>query len=423
MSVINKMLRDLDKQQHQASRGSARSFYPQKRNYLLLWLLLPVALLVGWLGQSWFVQHAERKQAEQQIAAQQGPKQPLDARALAQEFVPGLAEVEQQKAALMGTTEQTVSGRDIIAAKIPPEVAAKLGRPTAETTDSTTAAQAEPVGETKPEQLSSFARQSQAEERVVQVKALTPEQVAQLEPESSPRQDNAEVLVDTYEAEPELLAEDSFEAFTETVLVPPKPRSLAIEKVELSAEQQSNLLKEKASKAEAAGALTQALEYWRQIQQLTPQSSQPYLELARLFQVQGKDNEAVQVLQQAALTAPQEPKVAMALAALALKQQDWLRALSYLQYEPDIAQYIDFYALKAAALQKTNQHSQAIQVFQQLARQQADQARWWLGMALSYDALQQNQQATLAYKQALVHGASLSASSLDYVKKRLAAIE
>ena len=132
---------------------------------------------------------------------------------------------------------------------------------------------------------------------------------------------------------------------------------------------------------------------------------------------------AVQILEQATAVGVQDPKLSMALAALALKQQDWSKALSYLQYEPDIFNYTDFYALKAAALQKTSQHAQAVQVFQQLARQQPEQARWWLGMALSYDAMSQTEQALHAYRQVAVNGFGLSAESLDYVKKRIAALE
>jgi ribosomal protein L29 len=44
-------------------------------------------------------------------------------------------------------------------------------------------------------------------------------------------------------------------------------------------------------------------------------------------------------------------------------------------------------------------------------------------MALSFDALQQPEQALLAYRQATVNGQTLSAGSLDYVKKRIAALE
>lgn len=91
---------------------------------------------------------------------------------------------------------------------------------------------------------------------------------------------------------------------------------------------------------------------WQQIRQLEPSRSEAYFELSRLAQVQRNDIAAVQILEQALASGIQDPKLSMALAALALKQQDWAKALSYLHYEPDIFNYTDFYALKAAALQK-----------------------------------------------------------------------
>lgn len=415
MSVINKMLRDLDKQQNTTQRKN-RTFHPHRKNPLLIWLAIPVALLAGWLGQSWYVAELER-QANPPPVVPDGPKKPLDPMALATEFVPEIAVVEKQKAALMGTTEQTVSAKDVIASKIPPQVAAKLGG------QSIAAGRTDGQDEKRPaddSKLESFISQPLAQEKVVQVKALTQEQLDALEVVEP--EDTADVMVDTYPQEAELMNESVAE-MDAMPQAPAKPRSLAIEKVELSAEQHIALLKEKAIKAESAGQLMQATEYWHLIRQTAPDTSQPYLELARLFQVQGKDADALNVLQQATVSVAQDPKISMALAALALKQQDWEKALTYLHYEPDIFQYADFYALKAAALQKTNQHTQAIEVFQQLARQQPEQARWWLGMALSYDALQQKPQATVAYKQALVNGTTLSATSLDYVKKRIAVIE
>lgn len=415
MSVINKMLRDLDKQQN-TSQQRSRAFHPHRKNPLLIWLAVPVALLAGWLGQSWYEEQLV-KQATPQPVVQDGPKKPLDPMAVATEFVPEIAQLEKQKAALMGTSEQTVSGKDVIASKIPPQVAAKLGGQAIVSGQSPEQSGHQPVDGAK---LDSFVNQPIAEERVVQVKALTQEQLDALEP-AEPH-DTADVMVDTYSQETELMADPVAEV-AEIDDIPAKPRSLAIEKVELSAEQHVALLKEKATKAESAGQLIQAIEYWHLIKQTLPELSQPYLELVRLFQLQGNEASALNILQQATVSGVQDPKISMALAALALKQQNWEKALTYLHGEPDIVLYADFYAMKAAALQKTNQHPQAIEVFQQLARQQSDQARWWLGMALSYDALQQKPQATAAYKQALLNGSTLSVASLDYVKKRIAVIE
>ncbi|WP_233079802.1 tetratricopeptide repeat protein [Rheinheimera soli] len=409
MSVINKMLRDLDKQQQQQQHRGFASFKPQRKTHLLLWGAVPLALFAGWCGQAWYMERFSIK-TEQTVTAAEVQKGQVHPLAAVNQLVPAA----QNLAAVSTPTEQVVTLQDVVASRISPELAAELGKSKADTP--------EVVAEPK---LKPFASQPVAEERVVQVVLAEPVAAS-----------STDFLADTVATDEVQISEfdqsSDFAAESETVIEPDwneapqssdKPRSLAIEKVQLSPEQQKDLLQQKAKKAESVGNLNQAVSHWQQIRQLEPASSHAYLELSRLAQIQRNDAGAVQILEQANAAGVQDPKVSMALAALAIKQQDWVKALTYLQYEPDIFNYTDFYALKAAALQKTNQHAQSVQVFQQLARQQPEQARWWLGMALSYDALQQQEQALLAYRQVAVNGFGLSSASLDYVKKRIAALE
>lgn len=409
MSVINKMLRDLDKQQQQQQHRGFASFKPQRKTHLLLWGAVPLALFAGWCGQAWYMERFSIKTEQTVTAAevQKGQVHPLAA-------VTQLVPATQSLAAVSSPAEQVVTLQDVVASQISPELAVELGKPK---TDAP-----EVVAEPK---LTPFSSQPVAEERAVQVVLAEPVAAS-----------STDFIADTVATDEVQISEfdqsSDFAAESETLIEPDwneapqpsdKPRSLAIEKVQLSPEQQKDLLVQKAKKAESVGNLNQAVNHWQQIRQLEPRSSQAYLELSRLAQIQRNDAGAVQILEQANAAGIQDPKVSMALAALAVKQQDWAKALSYLEYEPDIFNYTDFYALKAAALQKTNQHAQSVQVFQQLARQQPEQARWWLGMALSYDAMQQNEQALLAYRQVAVNGFGLSVASLDYVKKRIAALE
>jgi MSHA biogenesis protein MshN len=408
MSVINKMLRDLDQQQHQRNH-SGLVFKPKPKANLLLWGAVPLALCAGWGGQLWYNSYVSG-QPESAVTAAKPEKTPVDAVAVINELLPAAKNQAAQSSATVAQTEQVVTLQDVVADRISPEVAARLGK--------TTSVEPAQVADTE---LKPFASQPVAEERVVEVVLAEPEEVFANQSAAA-----EQVQVSAFEQSGDFTdASDSGDEtdWQQEPQVQDKPRTLAIEKVQLTPQQQKDLFRQKAQKAEGKGDLLQSIEYWQQIRQLAPAESEAYIELSRLAQIQRKDQDAVLILEQALATGVQDPKLSMALAALALKQQDWAKALSYLQYEPDIFNYVDFYALKAAALQKTNQHPQAVQVFQQLARQQPDQARWWLGMALSYDALQQPAQALLAYRQATVNGQTLSAGSLDYVKKRIAALE
>lgn len=415
MSVINKMLRDLDKQQQQQNHKGFASFKPQRKSHLLLWAAVPLALLAGWCGQAWYMERFSIKteQAATATEVQKGQVHPL---AAVTQLVPqaqSLAAVTNLSTAQLA--EEPITLQDVVATRISPEAAAQLAKKQT----------AEPAAVTE-SGLKPFVDQPVAEERVVQVVLAEPVSVASNDPLFANTTATDEVQVTEFDQSGDFSAESETTIepdWNDTPQVADKPRSLAIEKVQLSPEQQKDLLKNKAQKAESIGKLSQAVSYWQQVRQLEPSRSEAYLELARLSQIQRNDAAAVQILEQASAAGVQDPKLSMALAALALKQQDWSKALSYLQYEPDIFNYTDFYALKAAALQKTNQHAQSVQVFQQLARQQPEQARWWLGMALSYDAMQQSEQALLAYRQGAVNGFGLSPASLDYVKKRIAALE
>ena len=414
MSVINKMLRDLDKQQQQPQQNGFSRVKAQRKSQWLVWIAVPLALLAGWCGQAWYMHgfssHTELAPTASDL--QKGQVHPLAAGTEAVQQTNSLADVTGVSAA---ATEQAVSLQDVVAERISPEAAAQL----AKTTVAAPVAAAEAA-------LQPFVNQPVAQERVVEVVLAEPGLATSHAAEFTEPVATADVQVSEFDQSGDFTAEsESVIAadWNEMPQVSDKPRSLAIEKVQLSPEQQKDLLKNKAQKAEAIGNLTQATELWQQIRQLEPARSEAYFELSRLAQVQRNDFAAVQVLEQALASGIQDPKLSMALAALALKQQDWAKALSYLHYEPDIFNYTDFYALKAAALQKTSQHPQAVQVFQQLARQQPEQARWWLGMALSYDAMSQSEQALHAYRQVAVNGVGLSAQSLDYVKKRIAALE
>ena len=413
MSVINKMLRDLDKQQQQQQHNGFSRVKAQRKSQWLVWVAVPLALLAGWCGQAWYMErfsiHTELAPTASNV--QKGQVHPLAA-------VTEMAPQANHLAALTGVSaaasEQAVSLQDVVAERISPEAAAQLAK----------TAVTEPAAATS--ELQPFVNQPVAQERVVEVVLAEPGSATSHAAEFTEPVVTTDVQVSEFDQSGDFTAESESVMAADWNDMPQasdKPRSLAIEKVQLSPEQQKDLLKNKAQKAEAIGKLTQATELWQQIRQLEPSRSEAYFELSRLAQVQRNDIAAVQILEQALASGIQDPKLSMALAALALKQQDWAKALSYLHYEPDIFNYTDFYALKAAALQKTSQHPQAVQVFQQLARQQPEQARWWLGMALSYDAMSQSEQALHAYRQVAVNGVGLSAQSLDYVKKRIAALE
>ncbi|WP_273024401.1 tetratricopeptide repeat protein [Rheinheimera sp.] len=188
-------------------------------------------------------------------------------------------------------------------------------------------------------------------------------------------------------------------------------------------QQQAALLQQRALTAAQAGQLQQALQLWQQLQQLTPQNAEAYLEQARLWHQLGQPQQALTVLQQALQQGIVNADIQLLLAQQAAAQAQWPRVEALLPAQFVLAQQPEYYGLKATALQQLGQPQAALDWFRQLIVLQPQQARWWLGAAIALDALAQREQAQLHYRQALQWGDSLTAASRNYIQQRLAATE
>ena len=60
----------------------------------------------------------------------------------------------------------------------------------------------------------------------------------------------------------------------------------------------------------------------------------------------------------------------------------------------------EYLALLASLFQQQGQHARAIEVYQVLLKKDAEQAQWWVGSAISLEALELKQDALRAYVQA-----------------------
>lgn len=227
---------------------------------------------------------------------------------------------------------------------------------------------------------------------------------------------------DSHVAEEAPLA-DSRSAEVPAQQAKPAGGAVTIERAGLTVAQQANVLMQQALVAEQSGELQLALQRWQQVQALTPAQSRPYLAQARIWQLLGQTAQSVQVLQQALAQHIVDADIQLLLAQQAAARQQWQQVTDLLPEQFVLAQQPEYYGLKATALQQLGQPQAALNWFTQLLRLQPEQARWWLGAALAYDALQQRQQARLHFQQALQRGDSLSPASRHYIQQRLTATE
>lgn len=72
-------------------------------------------------------------------------------------------------------------------------------------------------------------------------------------------------------------------------------------------------------------------------------------------------------------------------------------------YQPDLASNMDYYATWAGLTQELGQNADAAALYVKLLRQQPDQGRWWLGLGVAEDGQGHSQRALDAYRNALLH--------------------
>jgi len=208
-----------------------------------------------------------------------------------------------------------------------------------------------------------------------------------------------------------------------TAKATPAAGKMTIERPVEPLAQRKAALRQQALGAAQDGQLQQALQYWQQLQQLAPQDAELYLAQAGLWLQLGQPAQAHAVLQLAVAQGIVHADIQLMLAQHAAAAQQWQAVDALLPPQFALAQQPDYYGMKATALQQLGQHQAALHWFSQLLLLQPQQGRWWLGAAISYDALAERAQSQHHYRQALQRSEILSVASRNYIQQRLAATE
>jgi tetratricopeptide (TPR) repeat protein len=214
------------------------------------------------------------------------------------------------------------------------------------------------------------------------------------------------------------------ESWTEPLAKPVvmAPSQLQIEQLPDQPDLQLTLLQQRAQQAAAQQQLLQAAALWQQYQQLAPERALAYEQLAQLWWQQQQWAQLAQVLAQAQSRQIQSTTLALQQARLAASQQQWSQVLTALAQWPAAAPLTEVLPLRAQAQQQLGDFPAALASYQQLVQLQPDSARAWLGQALVYDQLQQTQAAIASYRQALALG-GLAPASQQFIQQRLAQTE
>lgn len=172
--------------------------------------------------------------------------------------------------------------------------------------------------------------------------------------------------------------------------------------------------------AQNEGQLAQAQEYFSEAIRLDPSLHQARQHLAALYYGQGRLGDADDTLAQGRVLYPEHVDYALLQARVYEASGAIDKALAVLTTIPDEHELaVQKWTMQSHLAQQVQQFTLAEQSYRQLARVEPNQAKWWMGLAYALDSQQEFLLAKQAYRQALALN-GLSASAIAFIDQRLA---
>ncbi|WP_076925386.1 tetratricopeptide repeat protein [Pseudoalteromonas sp. EB27] len=144
--------------------------------------------------------------------------------------------------------------------------------------------------------------------------------------------------------------------------------------------------------------------------------------LAATYFKQQDINSAQQVLQAGIRQNPNVLEWRVMLSKILIMQQQYEGVLLLLSDEFEAQANLDFWVLQGTAAQSASKHYKALESFKHLTQLQPSQAKWWLALATSKDALGEYLDAKQLYKVALDLG-GLNTAMTQHALQRLVALK
>lgn len=372
MSLINRMLKDLDAQP--AKADVAPIYRPATRRlpgwYWWILLLCPLSLWLWWQPlQQWFHPAA----APVVIATQ-----------------PKVEPAPPAVTVTAVTTPSAVSAAVTAAAPAPAVTVSKA------------------IAPPMPESTKSVAQSA--------VNSEYSRTIASAETEPVTADENQELAA---EETTQTVAIDEPEATTE-----PEPLGeMYVEEQKLSAGEIAALERRKYQQAIARRDNVGAQQALLQVLANDPLDVSSRKQLAALYYGENQLNAARDVLQQGITLMPINADLRLLAARVAQAMGDKQAALQSLQaITPSAVNNLDFYAMRAALAQQLGQAAEAGYSYQALTRAQPMVGRWWLGLAISQEQRSLMSDAKQAYRRALLDN-QLSAASRRFAQQRIQHLE
>jgi MSHA biogenesis protein MshN len=131
---------------------------------------------------------------------------------------------------------------------------------------------------------------------------------------------------------------------------------------------------------------------------------------------------ARRLLQQALAINPLQATFALALARIYAEQRDYTAALEVMDRARPAARSADFHALRGALLQRLTRHREAVEAYETAIRDGTAAPTTWVGFGISLEALGRRPEAARAYRRALAAG-PIAPEAREYAESRARALE
>jgi len=385
MSIINQVLKDIDNRSKEAAKGNRRrAAYTGRPRRMRIWMWIALGVLcaaVVVVGLYFVGQHQQAAtplSAEEDMVVQFTPPQ-LPATPSRRQQRAEVRVIDAPSQPVTGQSEETeAKEQEIFSAD---SIAANAG---------SQQLTADEVARTGVTQLSDEADRAASDS--------TEEQPAQ--------EQAAQQQLETADTTPQRKPANEF----------------SIQRSAPTSTSQSQRLFEQALSDLDAGNSRRASQSLQQVLILDPEHVEAREELAAYYFGRGFISDAMEVLEGGLALVPQANSLRLLQARILERIDQPEQALQAVQ-QADIRlpEDADLLILKGALATELEFYSQAADAYQQLVAWRPDQGRWWIGLAISRENLDDKEGALQAYRRALQDG-GLNHSTREFVHDRMEAL-
>ncbi|UCX06207.1 tetratricopeptide repeat protein [Shewanella glacialimarina] len=195
--------------------------------------------------------------------------------------------------------------------------------------------------------------------------------------------------------------------------------NMKVTEVTLTKAQLAKVLFQKAQAAEKEKRLSDASSGYLEAIILDPSLHAARKQLVSIYYAQNNANTAIRLLESGVGMFPSHWEFYLIKANIENALQEYRAALQSLSYIDDSSHFVkDKWAFQGEIAQKIAQYDLAESAYRSLLTLESTQARWWMGLAYALDSQQQYAKAAEAYRSALNYP-GLSNTAIEFVEQRL----